>query len=267
MASLTSRLVEPVYRWISGRPSGRPGALEPDDAGGNADRAGGLVLIADGVGGMDLCGTGLRYVIGAERLPYAVEVFPWGHGLGRWYADLTDADHRDQQARLLAEAVRRYRVDQPDPPVFLVAKSGGAGVVVKALELLDEASVESVVLLSPAVSPGYDLVPALRAVRRQLVVFWSPWDLVILGVGTRFLGTVDRIKTVSAGLVGFRVPGPDDPDRDRTRQYGKLRQVRWRPEMAASLYFGGHLGTDCPLFLRKSVVPLLRGDGAETVRF
>src|SRR5262249_41202816 len=151
-------------------------------------------------------------------------------------------------------------------PVFLVAKSGGSGVVVKALELLDDGSVERVVLLAPALSPGYDLARALRAVRRELVVFWSPLDMLILGAGTRLFGTIDRIKTVAAGMVSFRVPGPDEPDRGRIRQYAKLRQVRWRLEMATTLYFGGHIGPDCPLFLRKYVIPLLNAVHDETVR-
>ena len=34
------------------------------------------MLVADGVGGLDLCGTALRYVLARERLPYAIEVFP-----------------------------------------------------------------------------------------------------------------------------------------------------------------------------------------------
>src|SRR5262245_14420014 len=264
MASLTSRFVEPLYRWVYGRLSDRPGTGDTEDARGKADRARGLVLVADGVGGLDLCGTGLRYVIGADRLPYAVEVFPWGHGLGRWYADLTDVANRDQQARLVAEAVRRYRADQPGDPVFLVAKSGGAGVVVKAVELLEDDSVECAVLLAPALSPGYDLTRALRAVRRELVVFWSPLDMVVLGAGTRLFGTIDRVRTVGAGMVSFVVPGADDPDEGRSLQYAKLRQVRWRPEMAATFYFGGHVGPDCPLFLRKYIVPLLRA--GESVR-
>ena len=36
--------------------------------------------------------------------------------------------------------------------------------MVKALELLDDQAVERVVLLAPALSPGYDLTGALRAV-------------------------------------------------------------------------------------------------------
>ena len=42
----------------------------------------------------------------------------------------------------------------------------------------------------------------------------------------------------------------------------KLRQIRWRPGMAATGYLGGHVGPDCPAFLRKYVVPLLRPEGS-----
>ncbi len=196
----------------------------------------------------------------AEKHPYAVELFPWGHGLGRWHADLTNALNRDEQARLLAEKVRQYRIQQPQNPIFLVAKSGGAGVVVRALELLDEQQVERAVMLAPAISPAYDLSNALRAIRREMVVFWSPLDLIILGFGTRIFGTVDRKRTAGAGLVGFRVPAALDLHECAAQQYEKLRQIRWGPRMASSGYLGGHFGPDSPLFLRRYVVPLLRAE-------
>ena len=112
-------------------------------------------------------------------------------------------------------------------------------------------------MLAPAVSPTYDLTGALRAVRREMVVFWSPFDLLILGAGTRLFGTIDRVMTIGAGLVGFRLPPVNGVNPAQTREYGKLRQVRWHPRMAASGNLGGHMGPDSPFFLRKYIVPLL----------
>jgi hypothetical protein len=249
MLLLYSTLLKALFRARFGEP--------PDLSTGPGPGVRGLVLVADGVGGLDLCGTGLRYVIGALRLPYLVRVVPWGHGLGRWHADLTNAANRDLRAREVADEARTFRRGHPEAAVFLVGKSGGTGVVVKALEHLTDDAVEAAVLLSPALSPSYDLSRALRAVRRELVVFWSPYDVIVLGAGTRIFGTIDRIRTVSAGLVGFRPPSPDG-DAGRRAQYRKLRQVRWRPRMAATGYLGGHVGPDNPAFLRKYVVPLLR---------
>ena len=161
-----------------------------------------------------------------------MKVVSWGHGFGRWHADLTNAANRDlRAARDRRDGPCVPRASCPGAPVFLVGKSGGTGLVVRALERLPEDTVEWAVLLSPALSPTYDLAPALRAVRREMVVFWSPLDVIVLGLGTRIFGTIDRIKTVSAGLVGLpRAAG----GRRRTEQasYRKLRQVRWCLEMA-----------------------------------
>jgi len=241
--------IEPLYRVLFGPPLVDGLAAEP---GGKS-----LVLVADGVGGFDVCGTGLRYVLGRVGMPYAIHVFPWGHGLGRWLADLTDVPHRDRQAELLAQIVVRFKERNPTEPVYLIAKSGGSAVAVGALEKLGENAVERVVLLAPALSPTYDLTAALRAVAQEMVVFWSPWDVFILGVGTRVLGTADRVRTVGAGLVGFRIPAQGS-DPERASQYAKLNQVRWTVRMAASGYLGGHFGPDSPVFLKKYVVPLLR---------
>jgi Serine aminopeptidase, S33 len=248
-----SLVIDPVARLLHD-PAPREPAIDQAE---ELQRRHGLVLVADGIGGFDLCGLALRSVMRAEGVPYAVDVFRWGHGLGRWHADLSDQVNRDTKAQLIAETIRRFKTDHPEAPAFLVGKSGGCGVVVKALELLDQQSMECVILLAPAVSPAYDLSRALCAVRREMVVFWSPLDIFILGAGTRIFGTIDRVRSVSSGLVGFRIPG-DGSERGGSPGYSKLRQVRWRPEMMATGYFGGHLGPDSPLFLRKYVVPLLR---------
>lgn len=217
-----------------------------------------LVLVADGVGGLDLCGTGLAYVAAQEGLRHDVRVVRWGHGFGRWHRDLTSVGNHGRQAGAMADEVRAFHERYPDRPVYLVGKSGGCGIVVRALEELAEHPVERAVLLAPALSPEYDLSRALQAVRTEVVVFWSPLDLVILGLGTRVFGTVDRVASVAAGLTGFRMPAGADRS-----SYAKLRQVRWRWGMASSGYLGGHVGPDSPRFLRRYVLPLLR-PGAES---
>ena len=45
-----------------------------------------------------------------------------------------------------------------------------------------------------ALSPTYDLSKALAG-QREMVVFWSPLDLIVLGAGTRIFGTIDRVRT------------------------------------------------------------------------
>ncbi len=251
---LYTTLVKHIYRSLYGEP--------PDLSKLVGGEGWGLVLVADGVGGLDLCGTALRYVMGAARLPFLVKVVPWGHGFGRWHADLTNAENRDAAARKVADEVMTFRDQHPGKPVNLVGKSGGTGIVVKALELLPADAVETVVLIAPALSPQYDLSRALRAVRTRMVVFWSPLDVIVLGAGTRLFGTIDRVHTVSAGLVGFRPPSSPSPD--QASAYAKLRQIPWRLSMARTGYLGGHVGPDLPAFLRKYVVPLLVAESPQT---
>ena len=280
MPAWSRMLVEPIFRLLFGRPMPdrlpwEHGNINPDatppspetradvlEAGRDRGEMAcqGLVVVVGGVGGLDLCGISMRYVMAAEGLPYAIHVFPWGHGFGRWFADLASVSNRDLKAGLLVDLVRRFRATQPGDPVFLVAKSGGCGVLVKALERLEEGSVFRAILLAPALSPDYDLTAALRAVASEMVVFWSPLDVVVLGAGTRVFGTADRVRTFSAGLVGFRQPPAvtGAATDQRAAPYTRLRQVRWVPQMAATGNLGGHVGPDSPVFLKNYVLPLLR---------
>lgn len=240
---LYSTLLKRVFRVVHG----------PTPAPPSFDERSGLVLIADGVGGLDLCGAGLIHAAAQAGLAHEVRIVSWGHGFGRWHRDLTNIENHRTKAAEIVAAVLAFRAGKPGAPVFLVGKSGGTGVAVRALEGLPGDSVEAAVLLSSALSPEYDLSPALRAVRREMTNFWSPLDVFVLGVGTRVFGTIDRRNAVSAGLVGFRQPkGLDDSGRVR---YAKLRQIRWSPAMASTGYLGGHIGPDSPAFLRKYVLP------------
>jgi hypothetical protein len=268
MALLPRLLVEPFYRLLFGPPLNDEILAEQDRWFAQSENSPGqraLVITAGGVGGFDFSGTALRYLLAREGLHYAIHVFRWGHGLGRWFIDLTDVPNRDAMAARLADAIGRFRAKETSVPIFLVGKSGGSGVVVKALEQLEDESVERVILLAPALSPEYNLSIGLRAVARDLVVFWSPLDVILLGVGTRVFGTADRVKTRSAGMTGFRVPmflAGSPAESECARQYAKLRQVRWSARMAATGHLGGHFGPDSPFFLKSYVVPLLRTEPA-----
>jgi pimeloyl-ACP methyl ester carboxylesterase len=245
---LYTKLLSTLFRLCYGEPAEVPAEAET-----------GLVLVADGCGGIELCELAMRQVMSERGGLCRVRPVRWGHGFGRWFADLSDVGNHRAQSRAIVEGVLAWRERNPSKPVFLVGKSGGTWIVVKALEDLPVGSVEAVVLLAPAISPDYDLSKALKAVSRELVAFWSPLDVIVLGAGTWLFKTTDRVRAFSAGMVGFRPPeGLDDAGR---LLYEKLRQVRWRPEMASTGYLGGHVGPDSPAFLRKYVVPLLTRPG------
>ncbi len=234
----------------------------PSTSENHASNPVGLVILADGIGGLDLCGHGMRRALAAADAKLELRVIRWGHGYGRWHADLSNVANHQTQASEIANQARRFREEHPDAPVYLVGKSGGTAVILHALGRLEPDSIEAAILLAPAVSPDYDLSQALTAAKR-LVVYWSPLDVVILGLGTSMFGTADRRWASAAGMVGFRMPS----SASRLDLYNeRLEQVKWKPEMAASGYFGGHIGPDNPAFLRKYVLPHLGVPFQERVR-
>ena len=89
--------------------------------------------------------------------------------------------------------------------------------------LPDDVNVEAAVLVSPALSTTYDLSGALRHVRKQMLVFPSKGDGLVLGFGTFVFGTMDRKHEKSAGLDGFTMPPGAD-----AAQYAKLEQHTYR---------------------------------------
>src|SRR5262249_51461108 len=147
-------------------------------------------------------------------VPHEVREFAWTHGKMRFLRDLQDTRHFLAKAAELAAEVRRVKEEGPARPVFLVGHSAGAGLVLAASEQLPPATLERIVLLSPAVAPTYDLRPALRACRAEVVSFNSAVDFFMLGLGTNQFGTVDRLYCTAAGNCGFRAP-KDLPENDQ----------------------------------------------------
>lgn len=218
----------------------------------------GLVVSLDGVGGYNWGPRWLRSGLDAAGVGAAIVIYDWSKGpAGMFVGDLMDEARNRAAANDLAQLVATYVAALPDRPVTLIGHSGGAAVVVWALEALpDGCQVERAILLAPALAPEYDLSPALRAVRQQMYVMYSKADVGLMAAGTAVFGTMDRQHTVSAGLVGFTVPAaPADK-----AQYLKVRQVPWTTGLVKSGHLGGHMGWTTARFARDFLAPILIGE-------
>jgi pimeloyl-ACP methyl ester carboxylesterase len=218
----------------------------------------GVVFVVGGIGGLELFSFNARWVLPAAGVTHAVREFGWTHGSLHFLRDLQDTRHLLGRAEELARQVAAIKERDPRRPVFLVGHSAGAGLVLAAAAMLPPETLERVILLSPAVSPTFDLRPALRATRGEIVSFCSEHDRIVLELGTSLFGTVDRYYGPSAGQCGFRAPA--DLDADGRALYRRLVQVPWRWEHLLTGRGCGHTSTTAPLFLRHSVAPWLRGE-------
>ncbi len=187
----------------------------------------------------------MNSVVKASRANLEVHHFVWSHGFGQIVADICDRKHMYDKGELLAKTVLEHT--STGRKVSVVAKSGGTGVALKALELLPTNTVETVILLSPAVSPQFDLSMALKAVHGKMYSFNSKYDLFWLALCTSIVCTADGVKTVAAGCAGFANP----------EKYEKLVEITWNKLMIRSLHFGTHTGTSMYPFLSSYVLPLL----------
>ena len=170
-------------------------------------------------------------------------------------AALLNRQKNDHEAQRVAEALtKRYR-ENPRRRIVVTAHSGGTGIAVWALEKLpDDVKVDTVVLLASALSPDYDLAPALRHVRGKMYSFNSLTDTLVLGVGTRTFGTVDGVKCDAAGRCGFCLP--DDAD---AKQYQKLVQVPYTAKWMELGNIGDHIGPMSNRFARDVLAPVVLG--------
>lgn len=216
----------------------------------------GVVFVVGGVGGFDLLASSARAALPKAGVTHEIRDFVWTHGKGKFFKDLQDVRYLLHKADELASAVRDVKAEDPCRPVYLVGKSGGAGLVLLAAALLPPGTLERVVLLSAAVAPEYDLRPALRATRGEIVSFYSPYDRLILNWGTRHFGTVDRFYGPSAGLRGFVPPKNLDPEGQAL--YLRLVQLPWHPAMILEGHVGMHLGTSMPGFVGAEVARWLK---------
>lgn len=185
-----------------------------------------------------------------------IEIYDWTAGDPGLGALLARRRNEEQAARL-AERLEGLLTDDPDLKIRLVGHSGGAGIAAWALERLPEGmQVETLVFIAPALSQRYDLSEALAHVRDKAYAFTSPNDVIVLGAGTRMLGTIDGVKEEASGLRGFTKPeGADD------EQYAKLVPMPYTGEWMKLNNIGDHIGPMSRMFAARMISPIVQGKG------
>jgi pimeloyl-ACP methyl ester carboxylesterase len=220
----------------------------------------GVIFVVGGAGGIDLGNASTRFAFQNANVPHEIREFLWTHGKGNILRDLQDTPHLVAKANELTRLILDYKAEHPERPVYLIGRSTGAAIVLLAAGQLPDASLEKIILLASAVSPAYNLVPALRATRSELIAYRSDYDNFMLGWGTRTFGTADRVYTDSAGKAGFYLPAHDAMAR---LYYLRLVQVSWKPRLLWTGHYGAHLGVNAPLFLMHEVAPRLQLDAVK----
>lgn len=160
-----------------------------------------------------------------------------------------------REAGRIAQLISNRVAADPTGHVILTAESGGAALAVWALERLPrKVRVDQVLLVQPAISPVYDLSPALKHVKRNIYYTSSPGDWFVLGLGTRVFGTSDGQNSEAAGYVGFRQPSTAS-----AHLYQRLIQLRYDPAWMRWGDFGSHTGAMSTAFAYHVLAPLLTG--------
>jgi hypothetical protein len=218
----------------------------------------GLVIVLPGIEGKSHLSLDIAHGLADGGVPLAVEVIDWTTGFPLLFAVHLRARNRNRRiAKQIADRITAYQEEYPARPVHIIGHSGGAGVALFALENMSTGrSITSALLLAAAVSPAYALANALSRTESGIWNFYSPMDVLFLGIGTLVLGTIDSRHTISAGTRGFKIP-PNSDAQTKTLYETRLHQQPYNRQMAASWHLGGHNGwTNC-LFTAEWLAPML----------
>lgn len=219
----------------------------------------GVVIILPGIEGRSFWNVELARGLDEGGVRAAIEIFDWGTDVpGGMFINLTDYERNRAMAGRLHDRILSYEADHPHRPIHLVGHSGGAGVAVMAAEQLPEnRRISSLILLAAALSPTYDLLPAMRRTRYGVFNYYSGLDAVFLRAGTTVAGTIDRSFGQAAGATGFEVPLTLASDGEWALYRAKLHQIRWEPGMQLHGHFGGHMDWTNRAFVKEYLAPLI----------
>lgn len=186
-----------------------------------------------------------------------IETYDWTEHDPGLNALMAYQRNQTEAQKIADKLTKKFRAD-PTLHIVITSHSGGTGLAVWALEKLPpDVKVDRVLLLSSALSPQYDLTKALSHVRGKIYSFFSENDVLVLGAGTKLFGTIDGVRTESAGEVGFIMP----PDAD-FQQYQKLVQKPYEKSWMEYGNIGDHIGPMHRAFSMHILAPLVIGQSA-----
>lgn len=191
--------------------------------------------------------------------------FRWQTGLGALADQVSSLSYKRGAAKRLAEEIEGLRDAAPTAEIHLVATSAGSAVALFALEALgDDRQVDSVVLLSSAVSADYDLTAALAHIKVKLVVFRNDRDSLLRSV-IPLVGSADRrhVGDRVAGLYGFLPPESAEPV--RLEAYAKMITIDWCDDFRRFDHAGGHTDCKSPSFICRVIAPLVLEQSAPSL--
>ena len=184
--------------------------------------------------------------------PGTIEIYDWTEN-DPGLAALLAHERNEREATKISRMIEKRLKENPKLKITLTSHSAGTGLAVWALEKLPEGmQVQTLVLLASALSPRYDLTEALKHVRGNAYLYYSNGDTLVLGAGTKMFGTVDGVKSESAGLVGFSPPQSADP-----KQYEKLVQVPYDKAWLKYNDDGDHIGCMSRSFAKHVLSPVV----------
>ncbi len=219
----------------------------------------GYVIVLPGIEGKSFLNRKIVRGLVRADVPFGIEIHDWTYGLIGYVVNLRSQRRHREQAEIIAEKIARYREKHSTQPVYLIGHSGGGAMTAFTLERLPVGlRATGGLMLVPALSANYDLVPALNQTERGLWNFSSWADAFMLGLGTMLLGTCDGKHQSSAGMTGFATSVHESCNHIGEHQ-PRLREVPYRREMFHDRNFGGHFGPVSPKFVQHWLAPIVLG--------